>query len=96
MACLYGLEASRDWHRAQSADARERVQDIHIAGNYYQVQVDASGSKCIYQELEGVRGFFFRRDRAEWLVALRATDFLALLGLLNTYSSIAGNPHPAN
>jgi len=79
LARSYGLDASREWHRAQSADARERVCDVRIGGHYYQVQISANGFQRIYRELEGVRGFFFRRDRGEWLVALRAADYLALV-----------------
>lgn len=36
---------------------------MQIGGDYYQVQTDANGFKRIYDELEGVRRLFFRRDR---------------------------------
>ncbi len=82
LAKQHGLDASREWHRAQSPDAAERVKDIRIGPDFYQVQVASDGFRRIYGELEGVRGFFFRSDRREWLVVLRAEDFLKILAEL--------------
>jgi hypothetical protein len=56
---------------------------VQIEGAFFQCQIRANGFGAIYNELEGVRGFFFRRDRSEWLVALPASDFLSLLGSLS-------------
>ena len=74
-----GLEAERTWHTAQSPDAAERVRDVQIGDSFYQVQITKDGFECIYRELAGVRGFIFRRDRGEWLVALRLADYFELL-----------------
>lgn len=41
--------------------------------------IAADRVKDIYAELEGVRGYFFRADRKEWLIAPRAADYLKLL-----------------
>jgi hypothetical protein len=79
LAKQHGLSAERCWSLAQSSVPAERVKDLRIGPDFYQVQVAADGFERIYRELQGVRGFFFRRDRGEWLVALRATDFLRLL-----------------
>ena len=79
LARRYGVDASREWHRATSTDQNDRVRDIQVAGDYYQVQVSANGFQRIYQELRGVRGYFFRQNRGEWVVALRAADYLALV-----------------
>ncbi len=83
LARSHGLKASREWHRAQSADARERVRDVGIGGDYYQVQVSAHGFERIYRELRG-----------EWLVALRAADYLALLSVAPKIP--IGGAFPAN
>ncbi len=82
LAREHGLEAERTWHTAQSPNDAERVKDIRIGSDFYQVQVAADGFGRIYRELEGVRGFFFRSDRREWLIALRAEDFLKMLAEL--------------
>lgn len=65
-----GLRAERTWHLAQHPDPTERVKDVQIAQDAFE---------RVYRELAGVRGFIFRRDRGEWLVALRASDYLELL-----------------
>jgi hypothetical protein len=79
LAHAAGLRAERTWHTSQSPDATVRCCDVRIAGQPYQVQVGKDGFERIYRELAGVRGFVLRRDRAEWLIALRLADFLALL-----------------
>ena len=79
LAKAAGLEAARTWHLAQSPDASERVRDVQIGDDSYQVQISKNGFERIYHEVAGVRGFIFRRDRGEWLIALRLTDYLDLL-----------------
>jgi hypothetical protein len=74
-----GLESERTWHLAQSPEAAERACDVRIAGQPYQVQIDRDGFARIYRELAGVRGYIFRRDRGEWLIALRLGEYLDLL-----------------
>lgn len=74
-----GLRAERTWHTAQSPHEAERVCDVRIAGQAYQVQIAQDGFERIYQEIAGVRGFIFRRDRGEWLIALRLADYFELL-----------------
>ena len=79
LARVAGLDAERTWHTAQSPDAGERACDLLVAGMPYQVQVSKDGFERIYRELQGVRGFIFRRDRDGWLVTVRLDDYLALL-----------------
>lgn len=79
LALSAGLEAERTWHTAQSPNAAERCCDVRIAGQPYQVQIGKDGFGRIYRELAGVRGFVFRRDRGEWLIALRLADYFDLL-----------------
>ena len=79
LARAAGLEAARTWHLAQSPDATERVRDVQMGNDSYQVQINKNGFERIYQEVAGVRGFIFRRDRGEWLIALRLADYLELL-----------------
>jgi len=79
LAGAAGLRAERTWHTAQSPDATQRACDVRIAGQPYQVQISKDGFERIYLELAGVRGFVFRRDRGEWLIALRLADCLDLL-----------------
>lgn len=69
----------RTWQTAQSPDETERACDVRIAGQPYQVQISKDGFERIYRELAGVRGFVFRRDRGEWLIALRLADYFDLL-----------------
>jgi hypothetical protein len=52
---------------------------VRIAGQPYQVLIDRDGFGRIYRELAGVRGYIFRRDRGEWLIALRLGDYFDLL-----------------
>ena len=87
LARLYGLDARRTSQTAHSYIPAERVRDVQIEGEFFQCQVRANGFGTIYDELEGVRGFFFRRDRSEWLIALRASEFLSLLGVLKSNSA---------
>ncbi len=79
LARQHGLQAERTWKNAQAADSRERVRDVKIGPDFYQVRVEAKGFARMYREMEGVRKFFFRRDRGKWLVTLRAQNFLRLL-----------------
>lgn len=81
LARAAGLPARRCWELAQSPDPTERARDVRIGSDFYQVQVARDGFERIYAELEGVRGFIFRRDHDEWIVALTFADFLSLLGL---------------
>ena len=68
LALSHGLAATREWHRAASTDPNDRVRDIQVAGDYYQLQISAHGF-----------------ERSEWLVALRAADYLALLSVTETH-----------
>ena len=79
LAIDHNLTARRSWELAQHPSASERVKDVEIAGQAYQVQIAQDGFERVYRELEGVRGFIFRRDRGEWLVSLRLADYLELL-----------------
>lgn len=84
------LQARRCWETAQHPAASERVKDVEIAGQPYQVQIAQDGFERIYRELEGVRGFIFRRDRGEWLVSLRLADYLELLRRNSNGARVAG------
>jgi len=52
---------------------------VRVDEQPYQVKRCADGFTRLYAELQGVRGFFLRADRQEWLVAVRAVDYLKLL-----------------
>lgn len=79
LAREHGLTAVRTWQTAQSPDPVTRKCDVRVAGRSFQVKVSANGFKKLYDELEDVCGFFLRRDRGEWLVVLRAEDYLQLV-----------------
>ena len=57
LAKKHGFDAERCWTLAQSSNPADRVKDIRIGPDFYQVQVSADGFERIYRELEGVRGF---------------------------------------
>ena len=79
LAKAAGLEASREWANAQHPDPSMRACDVLVAGKRAQVKVMASGFAKLYAGLEGVELLFVRRDHSEWLVVLRADDYLELL-----------------
>ena len=79
LAWQHGLPTKRTWQTAQATDLVIRACDLEIEGQPYQVQIDSKGFTRMYRELKGVQGFFFRADRREWLVVLRAQDYLLLL-----------------
>lgn len=79
LARRFGLHATRTWETGQAPDPATRACDVTIQGEPFQVKVEASGFGKLYRELEGVRGFFLRRDRGEWLIVSRAEDYLRLL-----------------
>jgi hypothetical protein len=79
LAKQHGLHAERTWSTAQASDPCERACDVRIEGRAAQVRIRANGFGPVYDALEGVEMAFLRADRREWLAALRAEDFLALL-----------------
>ncbi|MGD1157526.1 MAG: hypothetical protein ABSA41_17100 [Terriglobia bacterium] len=79
LARQYGLKAERTWQTAQDPDPAKRACDVEINGEAFQVKVEAHGFGTVYRGLEGVHGFFLRCDRGEWLVVLKASDYLGLL-----------------
>ena len=87
LAHKHGLWAERTWQTAQNPDASTRACDVEIEGQPYQVKISANGFRKLYRELENVNGFFLRCDRGDWLVVLRAADYLSLLGT-------CGQPQP--
>jgi len=92
LARAHGLRAERTWQTAQASDPAQRAKDVKIGEHFYQVQVEAGGFGRIYREMEGVQGFFFRRDRGEWLIALRATDYLTMLAETETGTHRTASP----
>src|SRR5207245_9919270 len=79
LAKAAGLEASREWANAQHPDPAMRACDVLVAGKRAQVKVMASGYARLYAGLEGVELLFVRRGHSEWLIVLRAGDYLNLL-----------------
>jgi hypothetical protein len=79
LARQHGLHAERTWQTAQAPDPTTRSCDVEIEGEPFQVKIQSDGFSRLYHELEGVRGVFLRCDRGEWLVVLRAGDYLRLL-----------------
>ena len=94
LAKQHGLKAERTWSTAQASDPSERACDVRVEGRPAQVRIRADGFGPVYEALEGVEMAFLRADRHEWLVALHAEDYFALLaevrGLRNT---LAGMGH---
>jgi hypothetical protein len=79
LARQHGLKAERTWQTAQSANPGERACDVQIEGRAAQVRIRANGFGLVYEVLQGVQVAFLRADRHEWLTAVRAGDYLALL-----------------
>jgi hypothetical protein len=79
LARQHGLEASREWQNAQSADPTVRRCDCLIGNKRAQVKVAADGYSKLYAGLQDVELLFVRSDRQPWLCVLRAEKFLELL-----------------
>ncbi len=89
LARAHDLPAERTWHTAQSADAHPRCCDVLIAGRPAQVKIAANSFQGLYAALDGVEMAFLRSDRREWIVVLRAEDYLRLLSA-SRVSEVAG------
>ena len=81
LAAAAGLRAERTWHQAQSPDAADLCCDVRIAGQPFQVKRRRNGFADLYDGLTNVAGLFIRGDGCEWLVVLRARDYLPMLKL---------------
>ncbi len=79
LARAHGLTAERTWTTSQSSDPTERRCDVTVAGTRCQVKVQADGFNTLYDALAGVQAAFLKADRREWLVTMRAVDYLELL-----------------
>jgi len=84
LARAVGLHAERTWHLAQSPNEVERCCDLQIAGRPYQAKRRHQGFAELYEGLEHVAGLFIRADGREWLVCLRAEDYLKLVAACGT------------
>ena len=89
LARKHGLDAQRTWHLAQSADPAERACDVRIAGQPFQVKRQRQGFGALYDALANVAGLFVRADGREWLVVLRAEDYLKLFRPQNASKQVA-------
>lgn len=78
LARAAGLSAERTWQTAQCLDGIERCCDVRIAGTPHQVKRRRGGFSVLYDGLENVAGLFLRSDGREWLVVIRAEDYLKL------------------
>jgi Holliday junction resolvase len=73
LARAYGLDAVRTWETAQGANPEC---DVCIQGEPYQVKFRRS-FKFLYDALHGVKGVFLKQNGGEWLIVLRAKDYLS-------------------
>ena len=78
LARQFGLAAARTWELAQSPNAALRHSDVVIQTKPYQVKRRRQ-LKFLYEALADVEGCFLRGDGKEWLVVLRAEDYLRSL-----------------
>jgi len=79
LAKRYGLQSKRTWETAQHiGDPASRACDIIIGELPYQIKLQATGFKTIYDMIEHVNGAFIRMDGKPWLLIIPAERYLAI------------------
>lgn len=78
MAKAAGLIAERAWTTAYSKYDKDRVIDVVIEGEPFQVK-RTQGFGRVFKEMLGVSGLFIRQAREEWMVVIPARQYFTLM-----------------
>jgi hypothetical protein len=78
LAKAAGLFAERTWTSAYGQEKLSRVVDVVIEGEPFQVKL-TKGFGGVFKEMLGVSGLFIRQPHKEWVVAVPARQYFALL-----------------
>ncbi len=78
MALKAGLIAARAWTTAYSKYEKDRVIDVVIEGEPFQVKL-TKGFGRVFKEMVGVSGLFIRQPKKDWLVVIPARMYFTML-----------------